>query len=69
MPLPVLMISAATIEALEERGTDYLLGARERSLAVIRKAVLEEESPFTPLLIELQKGETQLFVKQVRAFR
>ena len=61
------MISAATIAALEERGLEYILGARERGMAVIRAIVLENEQPFTPLLIERARGETQLFVKEVTA--
>ena len=45
---------------------DYILGARERSDAVVRKIVLENDDPFVPLLIERKAGETQLFVKQVK---
>lgn len=59
------MISAATIAALEERGLDYILGARERGTAVIREIVLTDEKPFVPLRIERGRGDTQLFVKQV----
>ena len=59
------MISAATIEGLEARGLEYILGARERSDAVARKIVLENEAAFVPLLLERKAGETQLFVKQV----
>ena len=59
------MISAATITALEERSLDYILGARERGTAVIREVELKSEKPFTPLLIERGRGDTQLFVKQV----
>jgi hypothetical protein len=59
------MISAATIKALEQRGLDYILGARERTSSEIRNKVLTDESPFTPLLIERSGGETQLFVKSV----
>ena len=36
-------------------------------MAVIRAIVLENEQPFTPLLIERARGETQLFVKEVTA--
>lgn len=61
------MISAATIEALEERKLEYVLGARERSSRLIREVVLKDEAPFTPLVIERVRGETQLFVKEVRA--
>jgi hypothetical protein len=57
------MISA--IAGLEERRL-YILGARERSDAIVRKIVLENEDPFVPLLIERKAGETQLFVKQVK---
>ena len=60
------MISAATIAALEERKLDYILGARERSSAVVRRLVLEDTAPLTPLLVERARGETQLFVKEVR---
>ena len=61
------MISAATITALEERGLDYILGARERRTKVVREVVLRDAKPFVPLLIERARGETQLFVKEVTA--
>jgi len=60
------MISAATIAALEDRKLEYILGARERSTKVIRDIVLKDEAPFVPLAIERQRGETQLFVKEVK---
>jgi transposase len=60
------MIATASIRALEERGLEYILGARERSSRVIRTAVLDDTAPFTPLLIERARGETQLFVKEVK---
>ena len=60
------MISAATITALEERKLEYILGARERSSAVLRRLVIEDEQPLTPLLVERARGETQLFVKEVK---
>src|SRR5271166_2569779 len=59
------MISAATIAGLEERKLEYILGARERSDAVVKKIVMENDYPWVPLLIERQSGETQLFAKQV----
>ena len=34
---------STTIAALEERGLDYILGARERGSAVIREVVLKSE--------------------------
>ena len=61
------MISAATIAALEERGLDYILGARERGTSVIREIVLKDEKPFTPPVVERGRGETQLLVKEVTA--
>ena len=60
------MISAATIAALEERKLESILGARERSSAVVCRLVLENEQPLTPLLVERARGETQLFVKEVK---
>jgi hypothetical protein len=33
----------------------------------VRKLVLENDDPFVPLLVERKAGETQLFVKQVKA--
>jgi len=60
------MISAAAIAGLEERKLEYILGARERSDAIVRRIVLENDDPFVPLLVEREAGETQLFVKQVK---
>ncbi len=61
------MISAATIAGLEERGLEYILGARERTDRLVREVVLADERPFTPLLVERANGaETQLFTKEVR---
>jgi hypothetical protein len=60
------MISAATIAALEERGLEYVLGARERTDTLVRTVVLADTRPFTPLCIQRAGGEeTQLFVKEV----
>lgn len=60
------MISQATIEGLEQRGLDYILGARERSDRLVRDVVLADDKPFTPLLVERANGaETQLFAKEV----
>ena len=42
------MISAETIAGLEERKLEYILGARERSDAVVRKIVLDNDDPFVP---------------------
>ena len=60
------MISAETIAGLEQRKLEYILGARERSDALVKKIVMENDAPFVPLLVERQMGETQLFVKEVK---
>jgi hypothetical protein len=61
------MISAATIAALEERGLEYVLGARERTDTLVRTVVLADKTPFTPLCVERANGEqTQLFAKEVK---
>ena len=61
------MISAATIAALEERGLEYVLGARERTDALIRNVVLADARPFTPLCVRRTGGEeTQLWVKECK---
>ena len=60
------MISAATIAALEKRSLEYLLGARERTDSLVRRVVLADSRPFTPLCVPRVGGaETQLFVKEV----
>src|SRR4051812_35929118 len=51
------MISAPTIAALEERGLEYVLGARERTDSLVRTVVLADERPFTPLCIPRAGGE------------
>jgi hypothetical protein len=62
------MISAETIAGLEKRGLEYVLGARERTDALVRRVVLADTRPFTPLCIRRVGGkETQLFVKEVTA--
>ena len=60
------MISAATIAGLEERKLEYVLGARERADAIVKRIVLANDDPFVPLLIERKAGQTQLFIKQVK---
>jgi hypothetical protein len=59
------MISASAIAGLEERGLEYILGARERSDATAEALVLKNTDPFVPLLITRKRGETQLFAKEV----
>jgi len=61
------MISAPTIAALEERGLEYVLGARERTDSLVRTVVLADTRPFTPLCVQRAGGEeTQLFIKEVQ---
>src|SRR5215211_7519808 len=61
------MISAPTIAALEERGLEYVLGARERTDSLVRTVVLADDRPFTPFCIPRAGGaETQLFIKEVK---
>jgi hypothetical protein len=62
------MISAPTIAALEERGLEYVLGVRERTDALVRRVVLADTRPFTPLCVQRASDrETQLWVKEVKA--
>ena len=49
----------------ERKRARILLGARERSDALV-KIAMENDDPFVPLVVERQVGETQLFVKQVK---
>ena len=60
------MISAETIAGLEERKLEYILGARERSNVLVKRIVMENDAPFVPLVVERQRGETQLFAKEVK---
>lgn len=60
------MISAETIAGLEERGLDYILGARERSDKLVREVVLADQTPFTPLVIPHKaRPDTELEAKAV----
>jgi len=62
------MISAPTIAALEERGLEYVLGARERTDSLVRTVVLADQKPFTPLCIPRATGEeTQLSSRRSRS--
>jgi len=60
------MISADTIAVLEKQGMGYILGARERTSSVIRDIVLDDTTPMVPLVLDRQRGETQLWVKEVK---
>src|SRR6476659_3684290 len=60
------MISAETIAELERRGIDYILGARERSDAEVRRVVLADSKSLTPLVIPRARGgETAIEVREV----
>jgi hypothetical protein len=60
------MISQETIAALEARGLDYILGARERTDKRVRELVLADKRPFTPLTVPRTGGkETDLAAKEV----
>src|SRR5919199_1667334 len=62
------MISADTITALEARGLEYILGVRERSSKEVREIVLNDASPFVPLVIPRRgRPDTELEAKEVRA--
>src|SRR6266446_5631527 len=61
------MISAATIAALEERKLEYVLGVRERSSTEVRSTVIEDRTPFVPLVVPRASGDlTELEAKQVK---
>ena len=53
------MISQPTIAALEERGLEYVLGVRERTDSLVRRVVLEDRQPFTPLCVPRANGAEQ----------
>jgi hypothetical protein len=55
-----LGIAAVPAELLKERKLEYILGARERSSAIIRRFVLEEEAPRAPLLVERARRDPAL---------
>ena len=61
------MISAETIAALEQRKLEYVLGVRERSSAEVRSTVIEDRTPFVPLVVPRASGLlTELEAKQVK---
>ncbi len=59
------MISAATIAALEAAGFDYILGVRERSDPLVRRVVLADDRPLTPLLLTRKRRQIQYGAKAV----
>lgn len=61
------MISTETIAALEERGLEYILGARERTSKEVREVVLADPQPLVPLVIPRSgRPDTELEAKPVR---
>src|ERR1039458_4189059 len=42
------------------------IGEPEREIALVKKIVMENDAPFVPLVVERQRGETQLFAKEVK---
>src|SRR5438105_2949360 len=61
------MISAPSIAALEEPKLEYVLGVRERSSAEVRSTVIDDQTPFVPLVVPRVSGElTELEAKQVK---
>jgi transposase len=61
------MISAQSIAALEHRKLEYVLGVRERSSAEVRSTVIDDQTPFVPLVVPRVSGElTELEAKQVK---
>jgi hypothetical protein len=60
-------ISAQTIAALEKRKLDYILGVRERRSAEVRRTVIDDSTPFVPLVVPRAAGVlTELEAKQVK---
>ena len=61
------MISAQTIAALEKRKLEYILGVRERSSTEVRRTVIDDPTPFVPLVVPRAAGVlTELEAKQVK---
>ncbi len=61
------MISAETIAALEKRKLEYILGVRERRSAEVRRTVIDDPTPFVPLVVPRAAGVlTELEAKQVK---
>lgn len=59
------MISHTTIAALEAEGFDYILGVRERTDALVRRVVLMDQRPFTPLLLTRKRRQVEYGAKEV----
>ena len=60
-------LGAQSIAALEQRKLEYVLGVRERSSAEVRSTVIDDQTPFVPLVVPRVSGElTELEAKQVK---
>ncbi len=59
------MISDATIAALEADGFDYILGVRERVDPLVRRVVLADARPLTPLVLTRKRRQVQYGAKEV----
>src|SRR6266481_4365013 len=54
-------------DLLEERKLEYVLGVRERSSTEVRRTVIDNQTPFVPLVVPRASGElTELEAKQVK---
>jgi Transposase DDE domain len=64
------MISNETITALESRGLEYILGARERNSKEVREVILADPTPSVPLVIPSRgRADTELEAKAVTVGR
>jgi hypothetical protein len=59
------MISAETLAELEARDLLYILGVRERTDKLVRELVLDDPSPFVPLLINKRGKQVEYEAKAV----
>jgi transposase len=59
------MISAETLAELETRDLLYILGVRERTDKLVRELVLDDPSPFVPLLINKRGKQVEYEAKAV----
>jgi hypothetical protein len=60
------MISAETMAELEARRLLYILGVRERTDKLVRKLMLDDRSPFVPLVMSKRRKEIDYEAKTVK---
>ena len=60
------MISAETMAELEARRLLYILGVRERTDKLVRELVLDDPSPFVPLVMSKRRKEIDYEAKTVK---